>query len=164
MARVAVAGDDEAALDIVQDTMLAFVRRYAAKGRDEWPPLFHRVLQNTIRDWYRRQKVRNRCRGWLSHFIGHGDDAKEADPYARVVDNANPGPEKAVEQRDAMATLEIGLQKLPRRQQQAFLLRIWEGLSIIETAAAMQCSAGSVKSHYFRALTFLRQELEGHWP
>jgi DNA-directed RNA polymerase specialized sigma24 family protein len=81
--------------------MLAFVRKYASRPESDWRPLFSRVLQNQIRDWYRRQ---------------------------------------------------------------AFLLRLWEGMSIVETAAAMGCAAGSVKSHYARAVKSLRQELEGHWP
>ena len=163
MARVAVAGNNEDALDIVQDAMFSFVRRYAGKPEKEWAPLFHRVLQNTIRDWFRRQKIRNRWRGWVSNFSGRGEEEKE-DPMARVVDNGNPGPETAAEHQDAMTALEGAFQKLPLRQQQAFLLRMWEGLSIVETAEAMKCSAGSVKSHYSRAVSFLRKELEGHWP
>ena len=163
-ARMAVAGNNEDALDIVQDTMLAFVRRYAAKPENEWAPLFHRVLQNTIRDWYRRQKVRNRWRGFLNIFSGRDEVEEKEDPMAGVADQGNPGPEASQEHQDAMTALELALQKLPLRQQQAFLLRIWEGLSIVETAEAMKCSTGSVKSHYARAVRFLRSELEGHRP
>ena len=163
-ARMAVAGNNEDALDIVQDAMLAFVRRYAAKPEKDWAPLFHRVLQNTIRDWYRRQKVRNRWRGWISSFSGRDEGEEKEDPMARVADQGNPGPEASAEQQDAMTALEVALQKLPLRQQQAFLLRIWEGFSIVETAGAMKCSAGTVKSHYARAVSFLRSELEDHWP
>ncbi len=164
MARLAAAGSNEDALDIVQDAMLAFVRHYSAKPEADWTPLFYRILQNTIRDWFRRQKVRNRWRGWISSLRGRDEGEETEDPMARVADQNNPGPETSVEHQDAMIALEEALLKLPLRQQQAFLLRTWQGFSIVETAAAMKCSAGSVKSHYSRAVNFLRSELEGHWP
>lgn len=164
MARTAAAGNNDDALDIVQDAMLAFVRRYASHPGQEWAPLFHRVLQNTIRDWFRRQKIRNRWRGWVGNLAGRDPGEETEDPMARVADKSNPGPAASAEHQDAMTALEIALQKLPLRQQQAFLLRLLEGLSIVETAAAMKCTAGSVKSHYARAVSFLRNELEGHWP
>ena len=164
MARTAAAGNNDDALDIVQDAMLSFVRRYASHPGQEWAPLFHRVLQNTIRDWFRRQKIRNRWRGWVGNLAGRDPGEETEDPMARVADKSNPGPAASAEHQDAMTALEIALQKLPLRQQQAFLLRLLEGLSIVETAAAMKCSAGSVKSHYARAVSFLRKELEGHWP
>ena len=47
------------ALDIVQDAMLKLADKYADKPAEELPMLFHRILQNTIRDHYRRQKVRS---------------------------------------------------------------------------------------------------------
>ena len=164
MARLAAAGNNEDALDIVQDAMLSFVRRYSTKPEKEWPPLFHRVLQNTIRDWFRRQKVRSRWRGWINNLSGQSEEDETEDPMARVADISNPGPEASAEHQDAMTVLETAMQKLPLRQQQAFLLRIWQGMSIVETAEAMKCSASSVKSHYARAVSFLRSELEGHWP
>ena len=164
LARTAAAGNSDDALDIVQDAMLAFVRRYASHPGQEWAPLFHRVLQNTIRDWFRRQKIRNRWRGWLGNLASRDPGEETEDPMARVADKNNPGPAASAEHQDAMTALEVAMQKLPLRQQQAFLLRLLEGLSIVETAAAMKCSAGSVKSHYARAVSFLRNELEGHWP
>jgi RNA polymerase sigma-70 factor (ECF subfamily) len=164
MARIAAGGSTEEALDIVQDAMLAFVRKYAAKPESDWRPLFYRVLQSRIRDWFRREAVRNRWRGWLngSRNSEEGDDRE--DGLARVADEKAFEPPRELESREAMLVLEKALQELPVRQQQAFLLRAWEGMSIIETAAAMECSAGSVKSHYARALNSLRQQLEGHWP
>ena len=164
MARVATGGSTEDALDIVQDTMLAFVKKYASRPESDWRPLFFRVLQNRIRDWFRRQAVRNRWRGWLKSFNNAGEKDDQEDPLARVADEKAFEPPRELENREAMLVLEKALQKLSGRQQQAFLLRAWEGMSIIETAAAMECSAGSVKSHYARAVHSLRQELEGYWP
>ena len=164
MARVATGGNTEDALDIVQDAMLAFVRKYAAKPESDWRPLFFRVLQNQIRDWFRRQAVRNRWRGWLKSFQGADEAEQQEDPLERVADEKSPEAPKELERRETMAALSGALHKLPDRQQQAFLLRAWEGMSIVETAAAMECSAGSVKSHYARAISSLRQELEDHWP
>ena len=162
MARIAT-GSNEDALDIVQEAMLAFFKKYASKPERDWQPLFYRVLQNRIRDWYRRQSVRNRWRGWLG-FPNSEEGIDQGDPLAKVADEKAFEPYRELENQESMVVLERALQKLPVRQQQAFLLRVWEGMSIIETAAAMECSAGSVKSHYARAVKCLRQELEGHWP
>ena len=164
MARVATGGNTEDALDIVQDAMLAFVRKYASSPESDWRPLFFRVLQNQIRDWYRRQAVRNRWRGWLKNFQDADEADRHEDPMAGVADDKTSEPPVELENREAMVVLEKALHKLPVRQQQAFLLRLWEGMSIVETAAAMGCAAGSVKSHYARAVKSLRKELEGHWP
>ena len=164
MARVATGGSTEDALDIVQDSMLAFVRKYASRPESDWRPLFFRILQNQIRDWFRRQAVRNRWRGWLKSFPGADEADQHEDPLEGVADQKTSEPPVELEHREAMVILEGALQKLPARQQQVFLLRVWEGMSIVETAAAMECSAGSVKSHYARAVSRLRRELEGHWP
>jgi len=154
MARLAVKDVDEA-MDIVQDTMLTLVRKYADKGEGDWPPLFHRILQNRITDWHRRRIVRSR----VMMVLGRSDGAEEVDPIQQVADGPAANPEyrvqlDAVSQR--MATL---VEALPHRQQQAFLLRTWEGLSVAATARAMRCSQGSVKTHYSRAIHRLRSEL-----
>ena len=162
MARIAT-GSNEDALDIVQEAMLAFVKKYASKPERDWQPLFYRVLQNRIRDWYRRQSVRNRWRSWLG-FPNSEEGSDQGDPLAKVADEKAFDPYRELENQESMVVIERALHKLPVRQQQAFLLRVWEGMSIIETAAAMECSAGTVKSHYARAVTSLREELEGHWP
>ena len=150
--------DREEALDIVQDAMMAFVDRYAGHDEAEWPPLFHRVLQNRIRDWGRRQQVRRRWRVWLSR-----DDEDEADPIETAPDPAARTPEQAVALAHAGDALLAALEGLPARQREAFLLRTWEGLDVAETARAMGCSEGSVKTHLWRALQHLREKLEGHW-
>ena len=153
-------GDREEALDIVQDAMLGLSARYGRKSEAEWRPLFYRILQNRIRDWRRRNIVRTRWRTWLG-FSGDTESNREADPMQQIPD------QKYRPDREAMLGLAIGdldeaLASLPLRQQQAFLLRAWEGLSVDETARAMRCSGGSVKTHYHRAIQRLRRLLEEH--
>lgn len=160
MAQLATGQDDEA-LDLVQEAMLKLVERYAARDEAEWGPLFHRILQSKIRDWYRRQRVRSRWRVWL----GRDEDGEAADdPLEAIADPAMPTAEHQVTLKEASAALDEALRSLPLRQQQAFLLRAWEELDVAQTAAAMGCSEGSVKTHYFRAIHTLRKRLGNHWP
>jgi len=147
-------GNPEDALDIVQDAMVKLAQNYANKHANDWPPLFQRILQSKIRDWYRRQKVRNRWRIFFSKEE-HGED-----PVANAPDMSQTKPDDKLEQTRAMQTLDSAIQALPLRQQQAFLLRSWEGLDVAETAQAMGCSQGSVKTHYSRAIHSLREVLE----
>jgi len=158
MAEIATGNRDEA-LDIVQDAMLLLAQRYGRRSEQEWGPLFHRILQNRIRDWYRRGKVRLR---WLDWLRGHDED--DDDPLANVADAQARRPEDEIGNQRAGTALEMALHALPRRQQQAFLLRVWEGLDVAATAAAMNCSEGSVKTHFSRAVHALREQLEDHWP
>ncbi|MDJ0811881.1 MAG: RNA polymerase sigma factor [Desulfobacterales bacterium] len=159
MAQMAT-GDREEALDIVQDAMLGLSSRYAHKTEAEWRPLFYRILQNRIRDWRRRHIVRTRWRTWLG-FAGDDDSEREIDRIQQVPDHQYR-PDDAAMRGLAMDALDQALGGLPLRQQQAFLLRAWEGLSVDETARAMSCSKGSVKTHYHRAIKRLRHLLEGH--
>ena len=149
-------GQREDALDIVQDAMLSFARRYAGHPQEEWPPLFHRVLDNRILDHHRRQTVRGRWMSWLS---SRGED-DESDPIAQVADAQEPGPLRRMADEAMLDTLQTALRALPHRQRQCFLLRIWEGLDVADTARAMDCSEGSVKTHLSRALARLREPLE----
>ncbi len=153
--------DDQDALDIVQDAMFSLVRNYATRPDTEWSPLFHRILQSRIRDWYRRAQVRNRWRAWLR---GSSQEQEETDQLDEQPDCSTPGLDDALAQKHAAMALEQALQSLPLRQQQAFLLRAWEELDVMETARAMGCSEGSVKTHYFRAVHALRQRLGDHRP
>lgn len=159
MARVAL-GNREDALDIVQDTMLVMVNKYRNKPCEEWRPLFFRVLQNRIRDLYRYRKVRNRFGGWLRQPFDSDDDS---DPFQQVADVPGNNPAVELESRRSMEAVSTAVAALPRRQQQAFMLRCWEGLSTAETATAMGCSEGSVKTHYFRALQALQEALKEHY-
>jgi RNA polymerase sigma-70 factor, ECF subfamily len=158
IARIAVRHDDDA-LDIVQDSMLQLARRYGRHPSEEWRPLFFRILQNRIRDCLRRRKVRARLLAWLPHS-GHEDEA--ADPYASVADPASLLAQQIVVEQ-AMSVLERALGELPARQQEAFMLRNFEGLDVAETAQAMGCSQGSVKTHYSRAVHTLRERLGDLW-
>ncbi len=157
MAQLATGNQDEA-FDIVQDAMFALARRYGGRHPAEWGPLFQRILQSRIRDGYRRARVRNRWRVWFTN-----DDEHE-DPLAALPDPHARRPEDLLGNERAGSALDAALRALPLRQQQAFLLRGWEGLDVAATAAAMGCSEGSVKTHYSRAVHRLRELLEDHWP
>ncbi|NGX16295.1 RNA polymerase sigma factor [Wenzhouxiangella sp. XN24] len=161
MARFGVR-DTEDALDIVQDTMLTLVRRYGRRPRAEWRPLFFRILQSRITDHHRRSAVRRKLFGWIP---GGSRDAgtHEDDPVAEVMDPGVADPALLVALDGSAAAMEQAVTTLPLRQQQAFLLRTVEGLSVEETAQAMNCSSGSVKTHLSRAHTTLRTKLEDHW-
>jgi RNA polymerase sigma-70 factor (ECF subfamily) len=152
--------DRDEALDIVQDAMMQLARSYAARPAEEWPPLFHRILDNKIHDWQRRQTVRRRL--FLSP-AATVDDEERIDPLERIPDPAPDAPQMLREQ-EAMTVLAAALDALPARQREAFTLRIWHGLSVDDTATAMKCSDGSVKTHLSRALAALRTKLQGVWP
>ena len=152
-------GNREDALDVVQDAMLKLVQRYASRAEQEWGPLFHQIMQSRIRDGYRRSRVRNRWRVWFGHD-GEADD--ESDPIQDLADSTNPDPMERLAEIHATTAVEVALRQLPLRQQQVFLLRVWEGLDVAATAKAMGCSAGSVKTHYSRAVHSLRVSLEDH--
>jgi RNA polymerase sigma-70 factor, ECF subfamily len=160
IARIAVRHDDDA-LDIVQDAMLQLARRYAQRPSEEWRPLFYRILQNRVRDYQRRRKVRARFMSWLPGWKADEDEAA-ADPYDGVPDG-RPLPQELLATDQAMARLEQALAELPGRQQEAFMLRNFEGLDVAETASAMGCSEGSVKTHYSRAVHTLREQLGATW-
>ena len=155
IAQIALSHEADA-LDVVQDAMLQLAARYATRPVEEWKPLFYRILQNRIRDVQRRRSVRNRVMALMPWRADDEDD--EADPIAMAVDNA-PLPPSQLEGDEMMQALEQALNELPKRQREAFLLRNFEGLDVAETAATMQCSQGSVKTHYFRALQALRARL-----
>ena len=152
-------GNREDALDVVQDAMTKLVQKYAGRGADEWGPLFHRIVQTTIRDWYRRSKIRNGLRQW---FFRQADCDDGDDPIDNLPDSGLATPERILDGRQGIEALDRSLQQLSLRQQQVFLLRAWEGLDVRQTAAAMGCSEGSVKTHYSRALQVLRDSLEGY--
>ncbi|MEO5954930.1 MAG: RNA polymerase sigma factor [Nitrospiraceae bacterium] len=159
MAKIAT-GDADEAMDLVQDAMLKLVQRYSTRDEAEWGPLFHTILQHRIRDWYRRTKVRNRWRQWLGK---REEPNAQSDFLESVPDTSQPSSDKQLALKQATVALEQALRTLPFRQQQVFLLRAWEELDVAQTATAMGCSQGSVKTHYFRAVHTLRKLLGDHW-
>jgi RNA polymerase sigma-70 factor, ECF subfamily len=155
IAQAALRHEDDA-LDAVQDAMLQLARAYADRPAEEWKPLFYRILENRIRDMQRRRTVRGRVIAWLP-FRGE-EDEDELDPISQAA-SPEPQPVRRLELDEAVGALEKALGGLPARQRQAFLLRTLEGMDVAQTAAAMGCSEGSVKTHYFRAIQALRGQL-----
>lgn len=157
IAEISIRDRDEA-LDLVQNAMIKLVRKYSSRSIDEWTPLFYRILQNGVRDWHRRQAVKKRVIVWLG-----GSDDEEPDVISAAPDSAGRTPHEQLESHEAMQDLERALGGLPQRQKEAFMLRTFEGLDVADTAAAMGCSTGSVKTHYSRAVHSLRETLGDHW-
>lgn len=147
--------DEDNALDVVQDAMLKLSERYGDRPLEELPALFQRILQNAINDHFRRSKVRNLWTSLLSMFSPEDGDNEGLDPIetlgAESDNNAFLPPPDQLERRRLLEILEQEISLLPLRQRQAFLMRYWEEMDIAETAAAMGCSEGSVKTHCSRA-------------
>lgn len=154
--------DEDSALDIVQDAMLKLAEKYAAKPVAELPLLFQRILQNTIHDHFRRQKVRSTWTTLLSALGQKDDKDEDFDPLETLParsDSNRADPAQQHEQAEMVALVEQALARLPARQREAFLLRYWEELDVAETATAMGCSEGSVKTHCSRAVHALAEML-----
>lgn len=150
---VSAVGNRDEALDIVQDTMFKLAKSYATRHADEWPMLFQRILQNQIRDWYRRQKVRSILFWW--------DQApsESSESSANALSEIE-SPEEMMVSGRRMGGIDVALKKLPLRQQQAFLLRALWGHSVEETAQILGCKAATVKTHYARAIKMLKTSVE----
>jgi RNA polymerase sigma-70 factor (ECF subfamily) len=153
-------GDRDDALDVVQGAMLRLARSYGGRPSEEWAALFFRILFNGIRDAQRRRSVRSRIFALLPGNRDGDDDA--GDPFEQIA-GGGPEPDQQLMTDEAMQRLESALGELPPRQQQAFVLRCLQGMDVAETAKAMNCSEGSVKTHYFRAMHALRGKLEEVW-
>jgi len=154
---------DEAALDIVQDSMIKLAEKYGDKPPAELPLLFQRILQNTIHDYFRREKVRNT---WVSLFSSLGGDHEASEDFdiletyeSEEGTQASESSEDKVSRDQILAAIDHEIQKLPARQREAFLMRYWQDMDVAETAEAMGCSEGSVKTHCSRATHTLAQAL-----
>ncbi|HBF49551.1 MAG: RNA polymerase sigma factor [Pseudomonadota bacterium] len=154
---------DEAALDIVQDAMIKLAEKYGDKPPAELPMLFQRILQNTILDYFRREKVRNT---WVSLFSGFGRKDEGDEDFdilnSYEAEEGSAAAESSMDQVERAQTLrliEAEIQKLPTRQREAFLMRYWQDMDVAETALAMGCSEGSVKTHCSRATHALADAL-----
>ena len=147
--------DEQAALDIVQDAMLRLAEKYGDRPAAELPMLFQRILQNAIRDWFRRQKVRNTWVSLFSSLLPGREPEDDQDPLETLAasgeSNREAPPAEQLEQRQVVEIIEEEIARLPERQRQAFIMRYWEELDVAETAQAMGCSEGSVKTHCSRA-------------
>jgi RNA polymerase sigma-70 factor (ECF subfamily) len=154
--------NEESALDVVQDSMMKLAEKYGDRPVEEFPMLFQRILQNTIRDYYRRSKVRSLWTTLLSSF-GSGED-DEQDPLETMeveAESYSPNtPDGRLQQAQVLAMIEKEIKALPARQREAFLMRYWEDMDVAETASAMGCSEGSVKTHCSRATHALAAALK----
>ncbi len=158
--------DDDAALDIVQDSMIRLAEKYVDRPAAELPLLFQRILSNATMDWFRRQKVRNAHVRNFSDFET-SDDSGDGDfnilETLEALDGAHSGTESAadsVSRAQILLVIDEQIQQLPGRQREAFLLRYWEELDVAETAQVMGCSEGSVKTHCSRAVHALAKALQ----
>ncbi len=155
--------DEDAALDIVQDAMIRLTQSYADRPANEWPMLFQRIVSNATLDWFRRQKVRNALFMNLGDFESSaGDDDNDFDllESLRTEQSGTEGADDTASRAEMLAQIEEEVSNLPTRQREAFLLRYWEELDVAETAAAMGCSEGSVKTHCSRAVQSLSKALQ----
>ena len=154
--------DEDAALDIVQDTMIRLAEKYADRPAAELPLLFQRILSNATMDWFRRQKVRNAVMQNLSDFESDGDDGEFdlLETLHALEDTlGTESAADAVSRDQILRVIDAEVALLPARQREAFLLRYWEEFDVAETAAVMGCSEGSVKTHCSRAVHALAAAL-----
>jgi RNA polymerase sigma-70 factor (ECF subfamily) len=144
------------ALDIVQEAMLHLVQSYRARDSAEWPLLFQRILQHKILDWHRAQTKQRR---WFWLAAANAVEDEDDNIIDTIVDERSENPAEIIARAQDINRVLGLLEVMPLRQRQAFLLRAWEGFDVAATASVMECSEGSVKTHYFRALQFLRTQL-----
>jgi RNA polymerase sigma-70 factor (ECF subfamily) len=153
--------DESHALDIVQDAMMKIAEHYGDRPAAELPLIFTRILQNAVHDFFRRTKVRST---WITLFSAlTSSDEPDADPLETLDANGDARAESAettYQREQVVAIIEEEVARLPARQREAFLLRYWEDLDTAETAAAMGCSEGSVKTHCSRATHALAKALK----
>ena len=151
--------NDEAALDIVQDSMMKLAEHYGDKPPEELPMLFQRILSNCTLDWFRRQKTRNALFSNMSDFEVAGEDGNFDILETLMSAEGSESAEDSTRRAQILREIEIEIQALPARQREAFLMRYWEDMNVAETAAAMGCSEGSVKTHCSRAVHALSRAL-----
>lgn len=155
--------DDDAALDIVQDSMIRLSEKYLDRPAAELPLLFQRILSNATMDWFRRQKVRNAHVRNFSDFESADEDGDFNILETLEALDSSAGTESAadsVSRAQILLVIEGEVSQLPGRQREAFLLRYWEELDVAETAQVMGCSEGSVKTHCSRAVHALAKALK----
>ena len=155
MMESATQGQHGIAMDLVQEAFISLHKSYADKATDEWYPLFYTILNNKLQDW-RRKEARRASPFSLFRKVSLDSDDEEA---MDIVDESTPNPLQFLDQALAVEEIQDAISRLPVRQQQAFMLRAWEGFDTQTTAQIMDCSEGSVKTHYHRAIQGLRSSL-----
>ena len=150
--------DHDDALDVVQDSMISLARSYAGHPEGQWRPLFYRILRNRVTDYQRRRRVRQ---GVIAWWPGSARADEQPDPVESAPDSSGT-PDQQLEGEQLLERIGQALAGLSARQREAFMLRNFEGLDVAQTAIAMDCSEGSVKTHYFRAMMALQEQL-GEW-
>ncbi len=151
-------GHHDVAHDLVQESLMTLYTHYLDRAADEWTPLFYTILNNKLMDWRRREQRKNKLFSLLPKFRG-GDDDHEIDPLELIADDKQIDPQDLWASNSNLEQIKSAIGLLPLRQQQAFVLRAWEELDTRTTAQIMQCSEGSVKTHYSRAIAALKQSL-----
>lgn len=155
--------NEESALDIVQDSMLKLSSHYGDRNTEELQPLFQRILSNSILDWFRRQKTHNAVFSSFSDMEGDTEEDGDFDLLERLLSqdeaDSQRSAENHLERSQTLQIIEKEITELPQRQREAFLLRYWEDMDVAETAEAMGCTQGSVKTHCFRAIQALAKAL-----
>ena len=158
----AATGHHDVARDLVQESFIALHQHYAKRPASEWTPLFYTILNNRLMDW-RRQETRKQKRfAWLRPTVV--EDEQELDSSLLIEDEQNINPAEFLNQEFTLQEIQKAISRLPLRQQQAFLLRAWENMDTKTTATIMDCSEGSVKTHYHRAIQTLRLHLSQFNP
>ena len=135
-ATLLAAGDGHLAEDLVQTALTKLYVAWPRVRRDGPEPYVRRILVNAMTDERRRPWRRER-----SH---------EAVPDAPAAEPAS------MEDRDAVRR---ALAALPPRMRAVVVLRYWLELDVAETAAALGCGQGTVKSQTARGLDRLRELL-----
>jgi len=155
MMESATQGQHGIAMDLVQEAFISLHKSYAEKSTEEWYPLFYTILNNKLQDWRRKEARRNQPFSFFKK-VSLDDDEVEFD---NLVDESTPSPLEFLDQAVTAEEIQEAIAKLPVRQQQAFMLRAWEGFDTQTTAQIMNCTEGSVKTHYHRAIQGLRASL-----
>ena len=134
-------GDQHTAADLVQEVLLRAHQRWRRIALTDRPDLYlRRMVTNEHLSWRRR---------WHVRMIQPTGDEVLARHAGAAGDLAEGHAEK-----DAMWQRLAGL---PPRQRTVLVLRYYEGLSDVETAAVLGTSAATVRSHASRALATLRR-------
>ena len=155
MMESATQGHNGIAMDLVQEAFISLHKSYADKSTEEWYPLFYTILNNKLQDWRRKEARRAQPFSLFKKVSLDDDDVEQLD----IVDEQALNPAEFLDQAVTVEEIQAAIAGLPVRQQQAFMLRAWEGFDTQTTAQIMNCTEGSVKTHYHRAIQALRNSL-----